>query len=168
MVAYHTCIIFQFNNFHWHVVDAQSFPLVLPGFEDLSRKGAYAPDQIYTPKDVSDVISYAAARGISVMPEIDTPGHTQILAKAIPEHMACVEGKPWADYSAEPPSGQLRIASSDASTWTQNLFKALSKQFGKSTLIGIGGDEVNTKCYEEDKETQSDLAASGVWVLIRH
>lgn len=51
----------QINTFHWHVVDSQSFPLVVPGFKELSDKGAYSPASVYTPSDVKDIISYAAA-----------------------------------------------------------------------------------------------------------
>jgi hexosaminidase len=49
------------NQFHWHVVDSQSFPLVIPGFTELSVKGAYSPSQVYTTSDVEDIVSYAAA-----------------------------------------------------------------------------------------------------------
>ncbi|KAH8824949.1 N-acetylhexosaminidase [Flagelloscypha sp. PMI_526] len=151
----------KLNNFHWHIVDAQSFPLVIPGFEDLSQKGAYFPGQVYNAKDVADVISYAAARGISVMPEIDTPGHTSVISKAHPEFIACPEKTPWASYSAEPPAGQIRIADSAAVSWTQNLFKATAKLFKTGPFLSIGGDEVNAKCYQEDSETQASLSASG-------
>lgn len=51
----------KMNQFHWHVVDSQSFPLQVPGFMQLSEKGAYSSSDIYTPSDVSDIVSYAAA-----------------------------------------------------------------------------------------------------------
>lgn len=53
--------IFQINTFHWHVVDAQSFPLVIPGFDELAAKGAYSASSIYTPSDVKEIVAYAAA-----------------------------------------------------------------------------------------------------------
>jgi hexosaminidase len=46
--------------FHWHVVDSQSFPLVVPGFTELSEKGAYSSQSVYTPSDVQDIVTYAA------------------------------------------------------------------------------------------------------------
>ena len=51
----------QINQFHWHLVDSQSFPLQIPGFTDLSAKGAYEPSMIYTPKDVKEIVDYAGA-----------------------------------------------------------------------------------------------------------
>lgn len=51
----------KMNQFHWHVVDSQSFPLQVPGFMQLSEKGAYSSSDVYTPSDVSDIVSYAAA-----------------------------------------------------------------------------------------------------------
>lgn len=51
----------KINHFHWHIVDSQSFPLVVPGFEEISSKGAYSSAQVYTPNDVKDIVQYAAA-----------------------------------------------------------------------------------------------------------
>ena len=47
------------NVFHWHVVDSQSFPLEVPGYTDVTEKGAYDSESIYTAEDVADIISYA-------------------------------------------------------------------------------------------------------------
>ena len=49
------------STFHWHVVDSQSFPLQVAEFPELSNKGAYSSDEIYTPSDVQDIVSYASA-----------------------------------------------------------------------------------------------------------
>ena len=49
------------SQFHWHVVDSQSFPLTIPGFPELSQQGAYSPDNIYSSKDVKDIVEYAGA-----------------------------------------------------------------------------------------------------------
>ncbi|EEB95839.1 hypothetical protein MPER_05131, partial [Moniliophthora perniciosa FA553] len=70
----------KLNTFHWHVVDSQSFPLQVPGFTELADKGAYAPSAVYSPEDVQDLVSYAAARGIDVIAEIDIPGHTSVIS----------------------------------------------------------------------------------------
>jgi hypothetical protein len=64
--------------FHWHIVDSQSFPLVVPNFQDIAQKGAYSADSVYTPQDVAHIVSYAgevralpslsSTHGISFLP----------------------------------------------------------------------------------------------------
>ncbi|KAF8895216.1 N-acetylhexosaminidase [Infundibulicybe gibba] len=150
----------KINTFHWHIVDSQSFPLVIPGFTEISTKGAYSASQVYTASDIKDVTQYAAARGIDVMAEIDTPGHTAILSKSHPEHIACPEATPWAQFANEPPAGQLRIASSATANFTAALLKSAASLF-PSKLFSTGGDEINANCYAKDAETQQELAQSG-------
>ncbi|KAF5392690.1 hypothetical protein D9757_001056 [Collybiopsis confluens] len=148
------------TTFHWHMVDSQSFPVEVPEFPDLSAKGAYGPSMIYSTEDVQNIVSYAAARGIDVLPEIDTPGHTTSIGEAFPEHVACALATPWANYANEPPAGQLRLANSNTTDFTASLFSAVSARFpGK--YFSTGGDELNTECYTIDKATQADLKASG-------
>jgi len=49
----------KINNLHWHVVDSQSFPLVVPGYTQLSQTGAYDAKSVYTPQDVKEIVAYA-------------------------------------------------------------------------------------------------------------
>jgi hexosaminidase len=49
------------NTFHWHITDSQSFPLEVNGFPELSQKGAYSSDEIYSTSDVNGVVAYAGA-----------------------------------------------------------------------------------------------------------
>ncbi|KAI0076763.1 N-acetylhexosaminidase [Panus rudis PR-1116 ss-1] len=150
----------KINQFHWHIVDSQSFPLQVPGFLELAQKGAYSSSQVYTPKDVQDVVSYAGARGIDVLVEIDTPGHTSVISKSHPEHIACPEATPWASFANEPPAGQLRLASDETTKFTANLLAAVAKLF-PSHYFSTGGDEINANCYAQDPETQASLNATG-------
>ncbi|KAJ7196128.1 N-acetylhexosaminidase, partial [Mycena pura] len=150
----------KINTLHWHVVDSQSFPLEIPGFTVLSQKGAYSASSVYSPSDVKDIVTYAAARGIDVIPEIDTPGHTAVISKAFPEHIACAEATPWASFANEPPAGQLRLASEATSQFTAGMLKAAASLF-PGQMFSTGGDEINANCYTQDSETQASLAASG-------
>lgn len=150
----------KLNQFHWHIVDSQSFPLVIPGFEELSAAAAYDETSIYSPEDVSDIISYAAARGIDVLIEIDTPGHTSAIGESHPEFIACQGATPWATYAAEPPAGQLRITDEAAVSFTADMFSALSEMV-QSSYVSTGGDEVNAQCYTDDQETQTALNSTG-------
>ncbi|KAG6895989.1 hypothetical protein C0992_011031 [Termitomyces sp. T32_za158] len=149
----------QINMFHWHVVDSQSFPLDIPGFSEVAEKGAYSLNDTYSTTDVKDIVSYAGARGIDVLVEIDTPGHTAAIAASHPEHIACSQASPWSQFAGEPPAGQLRLAAATAN-FTADLISSIAKTL-PSTLFSTGGDEVNTNCYVQDAQTQADLSSSG-------
>ncbi|KAL6304444.1 N-acetylhexosaminidase [Sparassis latifolia] len=151
----------KINQFHWHVVDSQSFSLQIPGYMELSTYGAYAPSMVYTPQDVADIVTYAGARGIDVMVEIDTPGHTAAIADAHPDFVACNQAHPWATYAAEPPAGQLRFTNATVANWTAGLFMQVAKMF-PSTIVSTGGDEINMPCFDDDYETQLDLNMTGL------
>ncbi|KZW01500.1 N-acetylhexosaminidase [Exidia glandulosa HHB12029] len=151
----------KMNVLHWHVVDSQSFPLVIPGFEELSTQGAYSPTKIYSVADVQDITSYAAARGIDVIVEIDSPGHMSVISKSHPTLMACVEATPWSNFAAEPPAGQLRMASDDAISFANAMFKAAAS-IVPSKYFSTGGDEVNSNCYTQDTVTQAALKSKNL------
>ena len=122
----------------------------------------------------------AVQRGIDVLIEIDTPGHTAVIGEAHPDFVACYHARPWADYAAgaqchqpflsqilnravfaEPPAGQLRLANATGANWPAGLFAEVAKMF-PSSMISTGGDEVQTTCYDDDEETQRDLDATGL------
>lgn len=94
------------------------------------------------------------------MVEWDTPGHTSVISRSHPEHVACPEASPWGDYAAEPPAGQLRIASAETTNFTTSVVAAISGMFN-SKYLSLGGDEINAKCYTDDAETQTSLDGSG-------
>ncbi|KAF8499849.1 glycoside hydrolase superfamily [Russula emetica] len=134
------------NTFHWHIVDSQSFLLVMPNFQDIAQKGAYSADSVYTPQDVAHIVSYAGARGIDVLVKINTSGHTAVISKAHPEHIACAEATPWSTYMNEPPAGQLRLASPGTINFTVGMLSSVAGLF-PSKLFSTGGDEINAQCY---------------------
>jgi hexosaminidase len=150
----------KINTLHWHIVDSQSFPLRLNDFKELADTGAYSPSQIYSEDNLKDVISYANARGIDVMLEIDTPGHTSVISKSHPEFIACPEAAPWYNYANEPPAGQLRLTQQPVIDFTAKLFTSLLTKV-TSPYFSTGGDEINSRCYTEDPVVSKDLAAKG-------
>ncbi|KAF5365526.1 hypothetical protein D9757_013938 [Collybiopsis confluens] len=108
------------NTFHWHITDSQSWPIQILEFPELARAGAYSTNQSYTPNDIQDVVTYAAERGIDVLMEIDTPGHTSIVGASHPEYVACFLSD-WITFAGEPPAGQLRITNMTVANFTANV-----------------------------------------------
>jgi|SRR5687767_3138777 hexosaminidase len=71
---------YNFNVFHWHIYDAESFPLLWPADGGLTNASIKFSDThtYYTPSDIKNVVSYAKNLGILVYPETDMPGHSDI------------------------------------------------------------------------------------------
>ncbi|KAF8158415.1 N-acetylhexosaminidase [Crassisporium funariophilum] len=155
-----TMSMVKMSQFHWHIVDSQSFPLTIPGFPELSQKGAYSAQEIYSSADIQDIVQFAGARGIDVLMEIDTPGHTAVISTSHPEHIACAQATPWESFANEPPAGQLRLANAATANFTASLISSIARTL-PSTLFSTGGDELNVNCYTKDAQTQADLKSSG-------
>ena len=76
----------KMNVLHWHLVDAESFPYESASYPKLSELGAYdAKKAVYSASNITDTVLYARMRGVLVLPEIDTPGHTGSFIKGYPE-----------------------------------------------------------------------------------
>ena len=85
---------YKFNKLHLHLTDNQGWRLPVPGYPKLksvaSRRAESFGDGIphegmYTKQELKELVAYCAALGIEVIPEIDVPGHNQVLAAAYPE-----------------------------------------------------------------------------------
>merc|ERR1719326_571303 len=78
----------KLNRLHWHLTDAQSFPINSRVEPSLAKEGAWSSRERYTMEDIKDVVAFAEEHGIIVVPEFDMPGHTKSWAKARPDLMA--------------------------------------------------------------------------------
>ncbi|MCG9678198.1 family 20 glycosylhydrolase [Vibrio sp. Isolate24] len=92
---------YKFNTFHWHLTDDEGWRLEINAFPQLTQVGAHRGQTAtlepqfshlssmyggyYTQQQVREVIVYAQERGITVIPEIDIPGHCRAAIKALPE-----------------------------------------------------------------------------------
>lgn len=107
------------------------------------------------------IVHFAQPSPGVLLQELDSPGHTTAISSGYPEHIACANKSPWATYASEPPAGQLRIASDATIEFAKTLFDSISNRL-PGTMTSSGGDEVNLPCWEEDEETQVDLAQKNV------
>lgn len=137
----------KLNVLHLHLADAESFPLYVSGYPDLSNKGAWNKDLVYTPEILKDIVDYAYQRGIRVIPEIDIPGHTYSWGKGYPEARAnCTN---LIERTKNINNGALHLGKEISFALVQAIINQLSDVF-KDEFIHLGGDEVVTACWRED------------------
>lgn len=93
--------LLKLNTFHWHLTDDQGWRIEIKKYPKLTSVGAWRKDTMlvyspakftgephggfYTQKEIRDIIAYAAARHITIVPEIEMPGHAQAAIAAYPE-----------------------------------------------------------------------------------
>jgi hypothetical protein len=100
---------YKFNTFHWHLTEDQGWRLEIKRYPRLTQIGAFRKETVvgrnvdpyigdsklyggfYTQKQVRELIANAAQRHITIVPEIDLPGHTIAALAAYPE-LACTPG----------------------------------------------------------------------------
>lgn len=149
----------KFNVFHWHLVDDQAFPYESKKFPQLSAKGAYSARHVYTQADVKLLIEYARMRGIRVIPEIDSPGHTKVFEKAFPELLTpCYGEGPDKPYTAKYPefseAETLHPLQNRTYQFMIELYQELKEVF-KDEFIHLGMDEVYYACWKSNPDIQN-------------
>ncbi|XP_038679868.1 beta-hexosaminidase 1-like [Tripterygium wilfordii] len=124
----------KLNVLHWHVIDEQSFPLEVPTYPNL-WKGAYTKWERYSIGDAYEIVNFAKARGINIMPEVDVPGHAESWGVGYPDL--------W-------PSPICREPLDVTNNFTFELISGILTDMRKIfpfELFHLGGDEVNTDCW---------------------
>ncbi len=83
----------KLNVLHWHIVDEDSFPLILDSHPEIAKYASYSPEETYTTQQAREIVKYALRRGVRVIPELDSPGHAASWGLA-PENkgVACTFG----------------------------------------------------------------------------
>lgn len=148
-----TMALAKLNVFHWHLVDTQSWPLELKTFPGMILD-AYSPTEVYTQKDVEEIIHYGYMRGIRVIPEIDMPAHSNSGWNQVnPEIVACGDsfwngyGDNWDFHTASQPTpGHLDILHPQTLPIVEKVYEEVSSVF-RDDFFHVGLDEIVPNCY---------------------
>ncbi|CAF0932431.1 unnamed protein product [Rotaria sordida] len=150
----------KFNVFHWHITDDQSWPFVSQKFPQLTEKGAFSSDHVYTPDDVQDIIEHARLRGIRTIPEFDTPGHVAALGRAFPEFLTdCYNGSiaGQAIYGVHAEREILDPTKEEVYKFMNEFLKEVKNIFKYESYIHLGMDEVYPACWMSNPNIQNFL-----------
>jgi len=154
----------KLNALHWHLTDSPSFPYQSATFPELSGKGAFSQRHVYTQNDVADIIEEARIRGIRVIPEFDTPGHTQSWGLGHPELLtecatASADDLLWDVRRALPKFGPVDPIKDTTYQFMKKFFEEVSQVFPDKWLH-LGGDEVDKSCWMSNQRIVSFMKAN--------
>ncbi|KAK3814978.1 MAG: putative beta-N-acetylhexosaminidase naga [Benniella sp.] len=141
----------KLNIFHWHITDTQSWPVEIKKHPQMI-KDAYSPREVYTQKDIKELIRYGRERGVRVYPEVDMPGHSALgWAQVDPKAVTCADSwwdnDGWTHHSAvQPNPGQLDIAYPGTYPLIKDVYSELANVF-TDDLFHVGFDELQRYCY---------------------
>lgn len=133
--------VLKLNVFHWHLTDETGWRIEIRRYPKLTAEGAVgnwhdakAPAAYYTQQDIKEIVSYATARHIMVVPEFDMPGHATAVCRAYPEISGGGEGR-WEHFTFHP-------CKEATFQFISNVLDELIELF-PSPYIHLGGDEVH-------------------------
>jgi hexosaminidase len=148
----------KMNVFHWHLSENQGFRVEskkFPKLHELGSDGLY-----YTQEEIRDLIAYARDRGIRVVPEFDVPGHSTSWFVGHPE-LASGPGP----YEIERRWGIFDPAFDPTNEKTYKFLDQFIGEMAKlfpDQFFHVGGDEVNGKQWDANKQIQEFMRARGI------
>ncbi len=139
--------LYKMNMFHMHLADDQGWRIIINSRPKLAAIGSLTqvgggPGGFYTQQDYQDIVRYAQARYITVVPEIDMPGHMNAGLTAYPE-LAC-STRPSALYSGTDVGwSTLCVDKEDTYGFVDDVVREISAMT-PGPYFHMGGDEVQT------------------------
>ena len=138
---------YKLNRLHWHLVDDQGWRLEIRKYPELADRRCYTQD------DVREIVAFAAARGITVVPEIEMPGHSAAILKAMPE-LRC---DPAAGSSAN-----VYCAGNERTFAVIEDILAETFALFPSELVHIGGDEADKTHWKRCSKCRARMRREGL------
>lgn len=171
---------FKLNRLHWHLTDSPAWRIEIRKYPDLTRIGGRgsesdrnpeAPAAFYTQTQIREIVAYARHRGITIIPEIDMPGHADAAVTAYPAHDGggfIQKGNPqkWPRFTFNP-------AHPATLAFLDDILTEVAALFPDAGIIHFGGDEVHFGWQKwpelqavkdlMKQENLQDLAAVEAW-----
>lgn len=162
---------YKFNSFHWHLTDDQGWRIEIKKYPKLTEIGSKRPETMvernftpykgdgipvegfYTQEQIKDVVAFAKARKINIIPEIELPGHSSAVLTAYPE-FGCKENY---NYKVQTTWGIFKEVFCPTDKTFQFLEDVLSETidlFPDSPYVHIGADEVLKDFWKESPFVQ--------------
>lgn len=171
--------IHKLNVFHWHLTDGHGWRFESKKYPNLTKKGAWRmqpgyPEKgkteryggFYTQQEMKDLVAYAKARNITIVPEIDMPGHCFAFVAAYPK-LGCLGHPQETDRLYTYPADAQRFPSikgTDVLCVGQKETLKVCKEIldevmeiFPSKFIHIGGDEVQKRFWKNCKTCQAHI-----------
>lgn len=168
--------MYKFNTFHWHLSDDQGWRLEIKRYPKLTSIGAWRADRrgipwsmsqpsqpgepenyggYYTQQQVKEIVQYAADRNITIIPELDVPGHSASAIAAYPFLSCTGAEQPMITGGVYPKEiiSTLCVGKDSVYTFFKNVLTEVMALF-PSTYIHIGGDEVDKTSWTKDSACQ--------------
>ncbi|MGO4382796.1 beta-N-acetylhexosaminidase [Specibacter sp. RAF43] len=166
----------RLNTLHLHLTDDQGWRLEILRYPRLTEVGGWrresqvgagedAPSDgrphggFYTQEDIREIVAYARARFITVVPEIDTPGHVQAALAAYPE--LGVTGATLEVFTRWGINPNVLNAQESTVDFFRNVFDEVMDLF-PSHYIGVGGDECPREQWANDPRSRERLSELGL------
>jgi len=170
----------KLNTFHWHLTDDHGWRIEIKAYPKLTAVGAwragvgfgfatnsttaYGPDGryggYYTQDNIREVVKYAAARHITIFPEIEMPGHSQAALSAYPE-FSCTGGPFEPGLTAGVFNGIYDPAKERTFQFLAGVLTEVSQLF-PGPYIHIGGDEVLKDTWKNSPDCQALMRREGL------
>lgn len=162
---------YKFNTFHWHLTDDQGWRIEIKKYPKLTEVGSMRPETMvdrnfspyigdgkphggfYTQEQIKEVIKYAKERHITVIPEIELPGHASAAIAAYPQ-LGC---KTDYQYKLQTTWGIFKetfCPTDETFKFLEDVLDETIKLFADSPYIHIGGDEVLKDHWKESAFVQ--------------
>lgn len=168
--------VYKMNRLHWHLTDDQGWRVEIKKYPRLTEIGAFRNGTMigkdfssndgvryggwYTQEQLREVVSYANDLGITIIPEIDLPGHMLGVLAAYPEY-GCTGG-PYEVWPIWGVSDQVLCPGKEATfNFLEDVFRELMDIF-PSEYIHIGGDECPKTEWEKCPDCQARIKELGI------